>query len=118
MEIRACKHGYGLFAALPYRKGAKLFAMQDGVPLPNPTKYSVEVGPACHIVHPFGSFLNHESTDPTVYVVRSTRFPEVRALRDIAKGEELTFNYNKNETHVAFPFVTSSGKAVRGSAFF
>ena len=114
MEVRQCLIGYGLYATRKYIKGALLFDMSDGHMVKNPTRYSVEINPYTHVIHPFGSFLNHSSQHPSVIIAET----KVLAARNIEEGDELTFNYNVNETHLACPFVASTGEAVRGSSFF
>ena len=67
-----------------------------------PTYLSIQVGPDRHIEN-LGqfSYLNH-SCAPTVVV--DTERMEVRAARDIAPGDELSFFYPATEWEMARPF--------------
>jgi hypothetical protein len=99
----------------------------DGVVRPAPARYSVQVGVDAHL-HPEDDamaaldltrfrwrFLNH-SCAPTCRV-DGTRLV---ALRELAAGEELTFDYNATEWDLAEPFRCScgacGGSIVRGFA--
>jgi len=76
-----------------------------------PCRYSVQVGPDEHIappaalIRPDGNdaylwrFLNH-SCNPNAIIVRRVLI----AIRAIAAGEEITFDYNTNEYAMASPF--------------
>ena len=76
-----------------------------------PDRYSVQVGPRTHIAAPedlawnervgeYGwRYLNH-SCEPNACL----RGVELVALRDIAEGTEITFDYNTTEWDMAHPF--------------
>ncbi len=81
-----------------------------------PTRYSVQIGPAEHL-DPFDlldeqarlqwrswMFLNH-SCEPNAAV----RDRSLVALRDIADGEGITFDYNATEWDMAEPFACHCG---------
>ncbi len=68
-----------------------------------PTRTSIEIGPDRHIEDPVGRFINH-SFEPSCVI----RDGAVVALHDIAAGDEVTFNYNDNETSMACPFIDSN----------
>ncbi|MGH9481694.1 MAG: SET domain-containing protein-lysine N-methyltransferase [Terriglobales bacterium] len=84
-----------------------------------PSRYSVQVGLSLHLVPPRGSdrnpgeshddryiwrFLNH-SCRPNAWV----RGRQLLALRPIAPGEEITFDYNCTEFDMAAPFPCRCG---------
>lgn len=75
------------------------------------TKYTIEIGENQHILDDFGQYINHSSTDPTVYIDGHS----VVALRDIMPGEEICFDYNHSETEMAAPFIDrETGESVCG----
>ena len=78
-----------------------------------PSRESIEVGPDAHVTDALGSFVNHATgVRATVGVDRAGR--RLVAARDIAVGEEITFDYNQNETKTACRFRTASGEWVVG----
>jgi SET domain-containing protein len=78
----------------------------EGTITPRPTRHSIEIGDTEHILDEFGAYLNH-SCEPNTKIKRKEK--EVRALRNINSGEELTFDYNSNETEMAEPFQCKCG---------
>ncbi len=101
-----------------------------GVPVAVPTRHSLQVGVATHLEAPPGlpfatlardypwRFLNHSCApnaafDGRVFV----------ALRRIAAGEEVTFDYDTTEDEISTPFdcrcgsVACRGSGVRGFRF-
>ena len=78
-----------------------------------PTRTSIQVNEALHVEDEIGGCINH-SCQPSCKV--TTFF--VIALRDIKKGEEITFDYNQNEDTLANPFECSCcGKTIRGKNY-
>jgi hypothetical protein len=85
---------------------------------PVPNQWSVQVGPVTHIAVPAGAdltsqldrypwrFMNHHC-DPNTRV--DARL--VIAVRAIAPGDEVTFNYNSTEWDMAVPFACHCGIA-------
>jgi len=83
-----------------------------------PTRYSVQVARDLHIEcddlppglervrHRYWMYLNHHC-EPSAWV----RGREVVALRDIAPGEGVTFDYNTTEWDMASPFDCHCGSA-------
>jgi hypothetical protein len=104
------QHERRLIALRPVAAGARLFGI-EGRETPVPTRYSLQVGWALHLdqedardpvdrVHRrYWRYMNH-SCDPTTVI----RDREVYALRDIAAGEDVTFDYNTTEWDMAEPF--------------
>jgi hypothetical protein len=66
-----------------------------------------------HIEHEVGGCINH-SCQPTCEI----RSQFLVALADIEEGDEITFDYNKNEKRLASPFeCRCCGKMIRGSDY-
>ena len=88
----------------------------DGVVQTTPSRYSVQVGADEHIERPAEvtqdeeeqryqwRFLNH-SCEPNAMLIDR----ELRALRPIRRGEEITFDYLTNEFDMATPFRCGCG---------
>lgn len=79
-----------------------------------PTRESIELDRHMHIIDPQGSFVNHAAS-PTTHVNRLNQCLE--AVRDIAVGDEITFDYNQNETCMVAPFRAHDGCWVAGATF-
>ena len=106
-----------LIAIRPIAVGTRLFAL-TGRETPVPTRYSVQVGPALHldpdcvpdelelVRRYFWRYLDHHC-EPTTVI----RDREVLAVRDIAEGDGVTFNYNTTEYDMAAPFQCHCGSA-------
>jgi hypothetical protein len=102
--------GYCLLARKAIRPGEHLLTI-EGETSDEPNRYSVQVGPGVHVVPPAElapgddspryswRFLNHSCNPNTALVGRA-----LHALRSIAEGEELTFDYNTTEYDMASPF--------------
>lgn len=120
--------GRHLIAICPVAAGTTLFPLV-GRERPTPTRYSVQVGPALHVdqesahditdvVHRFFFRYMDHHCEPTTVI----RGCEVIALRDIAPGERVTFNYNTTEYDMAEPFRCHCGSVqcigmVRGARY-
>ncbi|EKD71765.1 MAG: hypothetical protein ACD_46C00103G0006 [uncultured bacterium] len=98
--IRSSSHGLGVFAIKDIKKGHVLFKM-TGLIKEAPTRTSVQVGKHKHIEDRLAGFVNH-SCHPTARIAK--RAKSLISLRDVHKGDEVTFNYNKNEDKLAAPF--------------
>jgi hypothetical protein len=106
LKIGTNKRGeQGFFAEKDF-KGDDIVLKLKGEVTREPTRYSIEVGTDEHITDEIGSYLNH-SCEPNTEIERAKR--EVHARRAIAIGEEPTFDYNANETEMAFPFECRCG---------
>lgn len=83
-----------------------------------PSRHSVQVGPDLHVDLPggfdleevmdrfFWRYMNH-SCEPAVAV----RGYDVTALRELAPGSEITFDYNTTEYQLAEPFACRCGSS-------
>ncbi len=106
-----------LVAIRPVAKGTRLFAI-TGREIPVPTRYSLQVGPSLHldqdcarderdlVLRYFWRYLDHHCEPTTVIRDRA-----VIALRDIAEGDGVTFDYNTTEYDMAEPFQCHCGSA-------
>lgn len=115
-KARVSEDSRGLCAVAKERIEAREVILRiEGRVVDRPTTYSVQIGERSHI-EPWGGagaedtkiavwpFLNH-SCDPNAGVEGQ----ELVALRSIARGEPITFDYNTTEADIATPFVCSCG---------
>ncbi len=86
---------------MPQAKGDVVLCL-NGPIVDRPTRTSIELGEGMHVEDELGRFVNH-SSDPTCVVDRKDSL--LRAARSLRVGDEITFDYNENETHVVCPFV-------------
>lgn len=101
----------GVFAAKRYRRGDRLLPLRGRAAF-KADRYSIQVGIDQHLhpgyatngahaeVSPW-KFLNH-SCDPNLEIDLEAKC--FRARREIAEGEELSFNYLTTEWEMASPF--------------
>lgn len=110
IEVRFCErvNGSGLFATKEFKEGEKILCL-CGREFEHPSKYTIYVGNGKHVLDEYGMAMNH-SFLPSTRVVNY----DVFALRNIAVGEELNFNYNETEPFVSCPF-ESEGIMVTGN---
>lgn len=115
--VLVTQDGRHLIAIRPVAAGTTLFPL-IGRERKTPTRYSVQVGPALHVdqksahditdvVHRFFFRYMDHHCEPTTVI----RGREVIALRDIAPGDGVTFNYNTTEYDMAEPFRCHCGSA-------
>lgn len=81
-----------------FREGDFLWAL-NGERISSPTQTSVKISDGLHIEDVLGKYLNH-SCDPTVRIYNGV----VTAVKNICSGDELTFDYTKNEDALVVPF--------------
>lgn len=119
-----------LLAARPFRAGEEVLRLAGRV-VDAPTRFTVELGEGRHLdATPSSSdrermerspwlFLNHACEPNTRLAGEDGR--SLLALEDIAVGDELSFDYEANESHMAEPFVCAcgacDGRLVRGYAW-
>jgi hypothetical protein len=99
MEIRNIDGFSGLFASQHY-KANEIIHTLSGEVLKYPTRTSIEINTNTHIEDKYGQMMNH-SFEPSCCIQDGC----IVTLNDIVSGEELTFNYNENETKMKCPFV-------------
>lgn len=83
------------------KKDQIIFDLNMGEFFDHPSLRTIELAPGLHVDHPWGRYTNH-SCDPTCYVSKIDK--TMRAGRDLAVGEEITFNYTKNESNISTSF--------------
>lgn len=119
----------GIFAQEDISENSVIFLLKGTIST-QPTKYTIQLGSKRHLAFPVirrstddldycWQYLNH-SCEPNGYI--STTEMTFRALRDIAAGEEITFNYLTTESEMAVPFTCVCGSAncfgvIRGRNF-
>ena len=112
MEVREINNFKSLHATMNFKMGTSIYALRGHI-LDKPTKISIELDKNKHIEDIYGSYMNH-SFNPTCKIEKGY----IITLYDIMEGDELTFNYNDNETLMACPFIDNetnlyvSGKKV------
>lgn len=107
-------HGLGAFTTADIKKGRILFKLKGEI-LSHPTRTSVQIGKNKHIEDKLAGFMNHSCRANAKLLKRKQQFV---SLRNIPKGEEITFNYNKNEARLASPFKCECcGKKICGRKF-
>lgn len=99
--------GARLVADRAFAAGEVIGRLENYSIIHQPTYLSIQVGPATHIEN-LGQFcyLNH-ACDPSTIV--DTEEMIVRAARDIAPGDELTFFYPSTEWEMDRPFACLCG---------
>jgi SET domain-containing protein len=91
-------NGNGLYATKSYQKGEVVFTLSGEI-FDKPTRESIYIGDNMHILDKNGMYINH-SFNPSTYINKYN----VIACIDIKPGDEITFDYNKNEINMACPF--------------
>jgi SET domain len=117
-RVGVLRHGgqFQLLATEAIAAGERIFRI-EGERTSVPTRYSVQLDETTHIDlgersleefldRYFWRFMNHHC-EPSTFL----RGDEVYAARDIARGDDLTFNYNTTEYAMAEPFDCHCGSA-------
>jgi hypothetical protein len=89
-----------LTADRPFRAGERLFDLSHAARQPSPDYASIDLHDG-HVVHPTARYMNH-SCAPSAYVDLDRCW--IVALRDIAAGEEINFDYLRTERRIIAPF--------------
>lgn len=107
--IKKVENYLGIYALKNIIKGEIIFSI-NGKIVALPSKYSIQTGKIIH-VEPFSKntqdstsswqFLNH-SCSPNSFI--DTETSALIALKNIAAGDEICFNYNTTEYEMASPF--------------
>ncbi|HEV7745594.1 MAG TPA: SET domain-containing protein [Pyrinomonadaceae bacterium] len=111
IEVRNNDGFKGVFAKETIRRDSVIFRLK-GTISKTPTKYTIQLGNKQHLSFPAirkanddidycWQYLNH-CCAPNGYMNTTER--TFRALRDIAAGDEITFNYLTTESEMAVPF--------------
>ena len=113
--VHVGESGRRLVAIRPSPRGTRVLTL-TGRECPAPTRYSVQLGPELHLDQDcardefdlvrryFWRYLDHHCEPGTVILGR-----DVIAVRDIARGEGVTFDYNTTEYDMAEPFACHCG---------
>ncbi len=117
--LQETRHGKGVFAAQDFRRG-DLVLENTGVVLHHQTEHSMQIGWDAHVEpDPPIRFINH-SCDPNAGVRTNEHgFPDIVALADIGRGEEIFFDYamtefehyNREDARMEFSLVCRCGSA-------
>ena len=109
MEIKTKNNLKGLYASKDFELNSKIHKL-DGETRSKPTKITIEIGYKRHIIDNYGMHMNH-SFDPSCKIIDSY----ITSIKDIKKGDELTYNYDENETKLAHPFKDNiTGELISG----
>jgi len=98
-------HGKQTIAIKQFSKGEIIFHIK-GKLIQKPNMHSLQIDKDKHIELVEGSFLNHNCMPNGYFNFDDMTF---RALRNIRKNEELTFNYNTTEFEMSHPFLCWCG---------
>ncbi len=112
VEIRKTNNYFGVFAINTIEKGEVIFKINTDIIVEKPSKYSVQIAKSKHVEPPtniditdkpdyFWRFLNHNCEPNSFCNLKDMTF---NALRDIKKGEHITFNYLTTEYDMSSPF--------------
>jgi len=92
-------HNKGLFSDKKHKKGNIIHKLMGPI-YEKPSQTTIEIGTNAHVDDEYGVYMNH-SFSPNCIIKEGC----IVALCDIDENNELTFNYNVNETLMACPFV-------------
>jgi hypothetical protein len=92
-------HSKALVAFHEYQNG-NVIRKLIGKVQDTPTRTSIKIQENQHIEDDFGAYINHSCTPNTAIL-----HGHLIALKHIPLGEEITFDYLKNEDALAAPFV-------------
>lgn len=111
--------GRALLADHDIPQGEVVLSLHDCDLLTAPTRYSVQTGGDRHVDHPVLARVNH-SCSPNLFV--DVRALEAVTMREVARGETLTFFYPSTEWAMSHPFLCRCGSEpclgqVAGAAF-
>ena len=102
--IKKSDNFYGLFSDTSYNKDNIIHELSGSI-YNKPSRTTIEIGKNKHIDDHFGIYMNH-SFNPNCIIKDEC----IIAYNDISVGEELTFDYNASETHMACPFIDNETK--------
>ena len=114
MEVKAIGEMFGLFSTCSIAPGERVLKIEGHI-VSQPSRTTIQIGPSIHVeVESPGKFINH-SCSPNCKVENS----ELIAIKSIARGEEITFNYQESEDILAHPFICKDcDKWVKGKKFW
>jgi hypothetical protein len=100
VTVRASGDMRGVFMLDDCETGYSVHELSSREALNEPTRTSIEIDSNLHVEDYFGRYMNHDC-NPTCEI----QGYRVVALRNMLAGDEVTFNYEDNETAIASPFV-------------
>ncbi len=103
LKLRVIKNKNGMFgiqASCFFSTGEVVYSLLDGVETKLRTQTSVQVEANLHVEDEIGRYINHHC-DPTCEIQKHN----VVAIKDINIGDEITFDYVKNEDFISSPFI-------------
>lgn len=121
IKLTSVSHGKSILCVEAIRPGERLFRL-TGSKVTQPTKYTIQRAGDDHVLADPGAewmFVNH-SCEPNTRIDFGTW--ELVARREIAAGEEISFDYHSTEWELATPFTCHCGEArcvgtIRGFRF-
>lgn len=98
--IRHCKrYGQSTWSSSHFKRG-EIVHILKGTIENEPSRHSIQIAMTKHCLDPVGIHINHSFT-PSCEVLGK----KLVALRDIKPGDQITFDYLKNESTIASPFI-------------
>ena len=94
----------GLFSTEDFPENTIIHRL-DGPIYETPSRTTIEIGVNKHVDDKFGIYMNH-SFEPNCIIKDEC----IVSLKSIKIGDELTFNYNKNESKMVYPFIDTDTK--------
>jgi|TARA_B110000467_G_C17824609_1_gene216782 hypothetical protein len=104
MKIKTQNENKGLFSDKKYKINEKIHKLA-GVIYDQPSRTTIEIAKNSHIDDPYGIYMNH-SFLPNCAI----KDGYILSICNIDEDDELTFNYNENETVMACPFIDNATK--------
>ena len=102
----------GVFSSRYFREGSVVHTLSLESVSSSPTRTSIEIGTDRHAEDITGRFINH-ACNPSCMIQDNY----VVAIKNIYSGDEITFDYSENETHMASPFLCDCcGKLIKGKS--
>ena len=110
LEIRATASGLGVVARQRWATGAVVTELSWGPLQHEPSRSTIQCGEHVHAepLPPQLRYVNHSCAPNVTFDIDAQ---VVRAVRDIAPGDELTYFYPSTEWQMAEPFVCGCGAA-------
>lgn len=102
IRVGSTAMGQNIICVEPFQAGALIFQI-DGVEVTEPTTHTVQLDSTRH-VDPLTAVWRLTNHSCSANAIMDVDARELRALRAIAAGEEITFNYLTTEWSMASPF--------------
>lgn len=98
LEVKDKDGHKGVYASIDFPVGEEIFYLQ-GPLVSEPTRTSIKIADGKHVEDKFGGFINHNCNPST-----EIRDGKVIAIKNIKRGDEITFDYTSNEDALTNPF--------------